>query len=407
MLQTLSNNPSGGPKVTDKDDKMLMDAILDYMGWIKSFEKQRGTVSHLRYPRILMDFLIFVISNSIAWKDMFTPDTLEAFRTDSGFKNASRALNALSDYLFSHGRIDKPSQIPKPKPPLPEIYDQYLIYHGRSLQVTRGHLRQVRRILFCFHEYLEKHSIELSSVKIEHLDAFMATFKVSQNTRRIYRYHLRGFLKYLYHERKIIKKDLAPLLIGPPMFAQPKLPKFLRPQQVQQLFDSLKLSTPTKLRTYAMVHLAYALGLRPVEVSRITLDDISFQANELTIRDRKGENPTTLPIPEDTLKAIALYLTKGRPKSPSRHLFLTHHFPYTDASASTVILHISKAMKQAGLPSSAYWLRHTYAQNLLQNRATIYEVKEMLGHQNIQSSQRYLNIDVQLMRKVLFDEEFS
>jgi site-specific recombinase XerD len=394
--------------VADKDDKMLMDAILDYMGWIKSVEKQRGTPSHLRYTRILMDFLIFVISNSIAWKEMFTFDTLQDFLKYSSFKNASRALLALSGFLFSHGRIDQPVQIPKPQnTPLPDIYEQYLLYHEQSLQVTREHLGQVRRTLLCFHEYLEKHSIELSSVKIEHLDAFMAKFKVSQNTRRIYRYHLRGFLKYLYHERKIIKKDLATLLIGAPMFAQPKLPKFLRPQQVQQLFDSLKLSTPTQLRTYAMVLLAYALGLRPVEVSRITLDDISFQAQELTVRDRKGENPTTLPIPEDTLKAIALYLTKGRPKSPSRYLLLTHHFPYRAASANTVILHISKAMKQAGLPSSAYWLRHTYAQNLLQNRATIYEVKEMLGHQNIQSSQRYLNIDVQLMRKVLFDEEFS
>jgi len=310
--------------------------------------------------------------------------------------------------FFSHGRIDQPLKIPKPQnTPLPDIYEQYLLYHEQSLQVSRGHLRQVRRILLCFHEYLEKHSIKLSSVKIEHLDAFMARFKVSLNTRKVYRYHLRGFLKYLYHERKIIKKDLAPLLIGPPMFAQPKLPKFLRPQQIQQLFDSLKLSTPTQLRTYAMVHLAYALGLRPVEVSRITLDDISFQAHELTVRDRKGENPTILLVPENTIKAIALYLTKGRPKSPSRHLLLTHHFPYRAASANTVILHISKAMKQAGLPSSAYWLRHTYAQNLLQNRATIYEVKEMLGHQNIQSSQRYLNIDVQLMRKVLFDEELS
>jgi len=394
--------------VTDKDDRTLMDAILDYMGWIKSVEKQRGTASHLRYPRILMDFLIFIISNSIAWKDMFTFDTLQDFLKYSSFKNASRALLALSAFLFSHGRIDQPLQIPKTQnTPLPDIYEHYLLYHEKSLQVTREHLRQVRRILLCFHEYLEKHSIELSSVKIEHLDAFMAAFKVSQNTRRIYRYHLRGFLKYLYHECKIIKKDLAPLLIGAPMFAQPKLPKFLRPQQVQQLFDSLELSTSTQIRTYAMVHLAYALGLRPVEVSRITLDDISFQAHELTVRDRKGENPTTLPIPEDTLKAIALYLTKGRPKSQYRYLFLTHHFPYKPASANTVILYISKAMKQAGLPSSAYWLRHTYAQNLLQNRATIYEVKEMLGHQNIQSSQRYLNIDVQLMRKVLFDEEFS
>jgi len=393
--------------MANEECRMLVEGVLDYLQWIKSVEEHNGSGSSTRYSKILTDFLMFTMNENIDWKEMFIPDTLEAFRTYSGFKNASRALIALSDYLFSQGRIDKPLQIPKPKPPLPEIYEQYLIYHEQSLQVTREHLRQVRRTLVCFHEYFEKLSLELSSVKIEHLDAFMAAFKVSQNTRRFYRYHLRGFLKYLYHERKIIKKDLAPLLIGSPMFAQPKLPKFLRPQQIQQLFDSLKFSTSTQIRTYAMIHLAYTLGLRPVEVSRITLDDFSFQAHELTVRDRKGENPTILPVPENTIKAIALYLTKGRPKSPSRHLLLTHHFPYRAASANTVILHISKAMKQAGLPSSAYWLRHTYAQNLLQNRATIYEVKEMLGHQNIQSSQRYLNIDVQLMRKVLFNEELS
>jgi len=63
-------------------------------------------------------------------------------------------------------------------------------------------------------------------------------------------------------------------------------------------------------------------------------------------------------------------------------------------------------MKDAGLSSSAYWLRHTYAQNLLKIGRSIYEIKEMLGHQNIQSSQRYLYIDTTLMRKVLFDETF-
>ena len=67
--------------------------------------------------------------------------------------------------------------------------------------------------------------------------------------------------------------------------------------------------------------------------------------------------------------------------------------------------YISKAMKQAGLPSSAYWLRHTYAQNLLHMGRSIYEVKEMMGHQNIQSTHRYLHINTELMRKVLFDED--
>ena len=288
-----------------------MDATLDYMGWVKSVEAQRGTPSHLRYTRILVDYLIFVISNSIAWKDMFTFDTLQDFLKYSSFKNASRALLALSGFLFSHGRIDQPLEIPKPhNTPLPDIYEEYLLYHEQSLQVSRGHLRQVRRTLVCFHEYLEKNSIKLSSVKIEQLDAFIAAFKVSQNTRRLYRYHLRGFLKYLYHERKTIKRDLAPLLVGPPQFAQRKLPKFLRPRQVQKLFESLILSTPTEKRTYAMVHLAYSLGLRPVEISTITLDDILYKRRELTLKERKGGNPITLPIPENTINAIALYVSK-------------------------------------------------------------------------------------------------
>jgi len=384
---------------------MLMEAILDYMQWVKSVEDDRGSRSSLRYTRILIDFLIYVIHKDIAWKEMFTFDTLEAFRAYSGFKGASRAIRALSDYLFSQGRIDEPMEIPKPHSPLPDIYEQYLVYHEQSLQVGSNHLRQVRRVIATFHEYLKRHKIEPSALKIKHLDAFMATFKVSQNTRRIYRYFLRGFLKYLYHERKIIKKDLAPLLIGPPMFGQAKLPKFLRPQQVQKLFASLNLSTPTDMRTYAMMHLAYSLGLRPVEISRITLDNISFSEGELSVAERKGQNPITLPIPEQTIKAIAVYLDKGRPKSPSRHLFLTHQFPYRPISATTVVQYISKAMKEAGLPSSAYWLRHTYAQNLLHLGQSIYEVKEMMGHQNIQSTHRYLHINNEFMRKTLFDEK--
>jgi site-specific recombinase XerD len=193
--------------------------------------------------------------------------------------------------------------------------------------------------------------------------------------------------------------------VGPPQFAQKKLPKFLRPKQIKELFDSLKLSTPTQIRTYAMVNLAYFLGLRPVEISRITLEDISFQKAELTLRERKGNNPVTLPLPGKILKPMALYVSKARPQSPSRHLFLTHQFPHRPVSSNTVVGYISKAMKQAGLPSSAYWLRHTYAQNLLFMGRSIYEVKEMMGHHNIQSTHRYLHINTELMRKVLFDEE--
>ena len=382
-----------------------MDAILDYMGWVKSVENAGGNPSAIRYTRILTDFLIYVIHKGMAWEKMFTLSTVEAFRSYSGYKGAFPALRALSDYLFSQGRINHPLSLSKPTPTLPDVYEEYLLYHSQGLNSSPPHLRRIRRVLSPFHEYLRKNGIPLSKLKIEHCDAFMATFKMSDYSRRFYRYCLKGFLKYLYHEKKIIKRDLAPLLVGPPQFAQQRLPKFLRQEQVKNLFASLKLSTPTQIRTYAQMHLAYSLGLRPAEISRITLDDISFQQKELTLRERKGGDVITLPLPENTIKAIALYVSKGRPQGSSRHLFLNHQFPYRRMRSNNVVGHIAEAMKQAGLSSSAYWLRHTYAQNLLFVGRSIYEVKEMMGHQNIQSTHRYLHISTELMRKGLFDEE--
>ncbi|MFH1628255.1 MAG: tyrosine-type recombinase/integrase [Pseudomonadota bacterium] len=390
-----------------EDSRTLMHSILDYMRWVKSGEEEKGSPSHLRYTRILMDFLLYVIHKDMAWEKIFTLETVEAFRTYSGYRGAVTALRALSDYLFSQGKIDQPLKTSKPHAPLPDMYEQYLDYHAKALQSSAEHLSGARGVLRLLHVYLGRQKIKLPDLKIQHLDAFLATFKVSDSTRRVYRHHLRGFLKYLYHEQKVITRDMAPLLVGPPMFAQSKLPKFLRPQQVKTLFDSLPLSTPAQMRTYAMVHLAYSLGLRPVEIARISLDDISFQEAELTIRERKGCNPVTLPLPEKAIKAVALYVSKGRPQGPSRFLFLTHQFPFRPARANTVVGSISRAMKQAGLPSTAYWLRHTYAQNLLHTGRSIYEVKEMMGHHNIQSTHRYLHIDTELMRKVLFNEELS
>jgi site-specific recombinase XerD len=65
---------------------------------------------------------------------------------------------------------------------------------------------------------------------------------------------------------------------------------------------------------------------------------------------------------------------------------------------------MTAAIKQAGLTATAYWLRHTYAQNLLESGASIFEIKQMLGHDKIESTKVYLHVHIKLMRKVLFDE---
>lgn len=390
--------------MANKDIKMLSKAILDYFKWLDSGDHYWANPSHRRYSQILMGFLFFVIDRDLSWQQMFTLQTLTAFQSISGFKGASQALITFSFYLFNHGRIDQPVKIPKPKIPLPNIYEDYLRYQQHGLQASTGHLRQVRRLLNVLHLYLKRVQIELSQLNIEHLDSFMAEFKVSDSSRRLYGYYLRGFLKYLYHERSIIAKDLAPLLVGPKWFEKTKPPKFLRPHEVKKLFRTVHLNTPVGIRNYAMVHLAYFLGLRPVEISRITLDEISFSKGELILSKRKADNPITVPVPLKVLKAIAAYVLKARPKTDNRHLFLSFHFPYGPISSHTVISHLYRIMKQAGLCSSSYWLRHTYAQSLLEMGRSFYEVKEMLGHDYIETTKVYLHIHTQLMRKVLFNE---
>ena len=391
--------------VSDRDIGMLKKAIGEYLQWVKPTQHRLpGTT--MGYGHILSEFSDFIENSNISREDMFTPDTLREFRKHTGLKEASRPIRELATYLFSNGRIPKPLQKTIYQVQLPPIYEQYLLYYQQSRQVPYERTKPIRRVLTPLHAYLQRHETDLHFLTIEHLDAFMAELNegLALSTRKTYRSYLRGLLSYLYHEREILRKDLAPLLVGPPLFAKAKPPKFLRPHEVQKLFDNLELSTPAHIRTYAIVHLAYSLGLRPVEVNKITLDDISFTKGELALRHRKGKNPMTMPVPENTMKAIAAYVLRARPKTQCRTLFLSLQPPYRPASAAVVAHCITKAMRKTGLSSSAYWLRHTYAQNLLEAGASIYELKEMLGHDNIQTTSRYVHIHIRLMRKVLFDE---
>lgn len=226
--------------MADRDSKMLIEAIQGYLDWITSVEEHRGKPTNLMYRQILMDFLIFAIQKEISWEEMFTLDTLEAFRTHSAFKSAPRAVINLSQYLFTHGTIHQPIiiKILKPKTvkeSLPDIYEQYLLYQEQGMQASPNHLTQIRRILAALNTYLEKQDISLCSLKIDHLDAFMTSFDVKVNTRKLYRSLLRGFLRYLYYQKRVIKRDLASLLVGPRLLEQQKPPKFLRPASKKTL----------------------------------------------------------------------------------------------------------------------------------------------------------------------------
>ena len=381
----------------------LEQAIQDYLEWMAvNGYAQRAQQN---YKRTLRYFRSFINVERYHWDDIFTRRTLKRFKKARGVTHA-HAVTGLSRYLYARGEIAQPIRVRKALPILPVIYEDYLLYQKKYRHASDRLVTHIRRVLCTFDGYCQRNDIQLRSLKIDHVDAFRdECFKgFASATRRVYRIYLRGFLSYLYRERQVLMADLASMMTGRREYARAKPPKFLRPAEVQQLFDSLNPSSASGIRTYAMVHLAYSMGLRPKEISQLRLNDIGFGQQLLRVTVRKGDNPLELPISEHTIKAVAAYIICARPTTNYRRLFLTLHPPYRPMTPNAVGYQISLAMKQAGLNASAYWLRHTYAQNLLEAGASIFDIKEMLGHDKIESTKKYLCVHTKLMRQVLFDE---
>ena len=128
--------------------------------------------------------------------------------------------------------------------------------------------------------------------------------------------HLRNLFRFLFWSGKT-KRDLANSI---PRVAQPRqsqLPRYLKPEEIEQLIDAVWSDDPIGRRNYAMLLLIARLGLRAPEVIAIQLDDIDWRAGTILIRG-KGKRHDRMPLPEDVGKAIVDYIRNGR-RRPVSH----------------------------------------------------------------------------------------
>ncbi|MBW2055587.1 MAG: site-specific integrase [Deltaproteobacteria bacterium] len=260
--------------------KVLDQEIEDYLQWM--IENGYAKSTRKEYARVLRWFKLFIIKRKCLWDEIFTKELLRQFKK-SERPYPIHAVTGLSRYLFEQGKIARHLGMKYQSVNLPKTYEDYLFYHQKTHQASDRKLKHIKVVLIAFHDFLEKHRIRLHTLTIEKIDAFLSEYFMGykENTCRVYRSHLRGFLRYLFHEQKLLPSNLAPLIVGAPQFSKAKPPNFLRPHELKRLFASLKLTSTGDLRAYAMVHLEYTLGLRPCEISSICLDDIFFKDAQL------------------------------------------------------------------------------------------------------------------------------
>ena len=166
-------------RMSTKTVMKLEKAIKDYLQqWITS------PVTKMQYEPVLKDFLAFVRDKEICWDEIFASETVNAFKKDKELSHISTPIRELSWYLFLHKRIAQPIRKSYHQVDLPPIYDQYLMYHEKWGQVSCKQIKHIRRVLCSFHDYLERSNSNLSTIRIDQVDAFLAEFhaRFSPNT---------------------------------------------------------------------------------------------------------------------------------------------------------------------------------------------------------------------------------
>ena len=145
-----------------------------------------------------------------------------------------------------------------------------------------------------------------------------------------------------------------------------------------------------KFKTIFM--LAYGAGLRIGEIANLRVEDIDSKTMRIFVREGKGNKERYTILPEETLKMLRIYWSKYRQNRRRGRIFLSE-----SGEAITVGVmreHFRKYRRKAKLSEkiTMHTLRHCFATNLIENGATLIQVKELMGHSNIRSTMEYVHV---------------
>jgi integrase/recombinase XerD len=211
---------------------------------------------------------------------------------------------------------------------------------------------------------------------------------------------LRSFFRFLY-QRGETAIDLSPSALTVANWRLSELPKFLEPEQVERLLQSCNQDSLIGQRDYVILLLLARLGLRAGDVVHMTLDDIDWDAGEIIVSG-KSDRQQRLPLPHDIGEALVRYLSNGRPRCPSRRVFIRIRAPHKGFSSSVAICNIvRRALRRAKLNPAfkgSHLLRHSLATQMLRGGASLMEIGEILRHQRLNTTQIYAKVDLAALR---------
>ena len=285
-----------------------------------------------------------------------------------------------------------------------ELYIKYLKYEKNlSLNSINAYRKDVLQLL----NFLKQRNIT-SPAELD-LSIFRAFLKSLDSHNYSNRTIIRKYSSFINFFRFLERNDYISFqltqAINPPRKRQ-RFYSFMSVAEVEKLFKSLKTGKDSEIRDRAIIELFYSTGARISEVENVKISDIDLKDNEMVVTG-KGRKQRLVYLNQAAVFWIEKYLEvrdkatyKGSIGSKKDSNLFLNKFGKKLSSRSIRNI-VKKCVKKAviGKNITPHSIRHSFATHLLQEGAGIREVQELLGHENITTTQIYSHLNIKKLKK--------
>ena len=287
--------------------------------------------------------------------------------------------------------MDKPPPIDH-DPAIDRFIDSLWAQKGLADLTLRAYQQDLRQ----FSRWLGKRGIRLIEADQASIQQYLAErYDAGASARSNAR--LLSTLKQYYRHliRGGERQDNPTSLISAPRIHR-SLPQTLAESDIEKLLQAPDLESPYGLRDRCMLELMYSSGLRVSELVGLQLNQVNTNLGLVRLIG-KGNKERVVPVGEEALHWLSLYLKQGRPnlqnsKKLNDALFLSSRG--VGISRQALWQNIKKHLLKAGIKTvfSPHSLRHAFATHLLNHGADLRTVQMLLGHSSLSTTQIYTHV---------------
>lgn len=271
---------------------------------------------------------------------------------------------------------------------------------------VEAYIRDLEKLTqYLQHSNTQKNPSELNLADLQSFLKWVGELGMSAKSQARIISGIKAFYKYCLIEH-ISQTDPTTLLETPKL--KRTLPDTLSYEEIENIIGQIDLSKPEGGRNKAMLELLYSCGLRVSELVNLKISQLYFDVGFVRVLG-KGDKERLIPIGRSAVKYVNIYLEKIRVHiavKPGNEDVVFLNRRGSKLTRVMIFLIIKELAAKAGIKKtiSPHTFRHSFATHLVEGGADLRAVQEMLGHENITTTQIYTHLDREFLRKTL--EEF-